>query len=252
MEQPSTLYWLEQKVSDVPAHDLWLGGAELLRLSSLRFQKRRTDWRLGRWTAKCSLLRSGLVTVQSLTQMEILPSNSGAPEVFLHHKPAPVSISLSHRAGIAACAISSCGVALGCDLELIENRSDAFIADYFTIEEQDFVSKAPVQNQSTIAALVWSAKESALKHLRTGLRIDTKRLMVCLDEERLLQTNRDSNPLLSLLDRWHPLQVRYEHGHVLHGWWRVSGDFVNTLLSSPPCSRPGWTESGSLHCKQCS
>ncbi len=34
------------------------------------------------------------------------------------------------------------GVELGCDLEVIEPRSEAFLSDYFTAEEQALVARA--------------------------------------------------------------------------------------------------------------
>ena len=48
------VYWLEQSAADVPAEDEWLSESERTVLAGLRFPKRRADWRLGRWTAKCA------------------------------------------------------------------------------------------------------------------------------------------------------------------------------------------------------
>jgi hypothetical protein len=36
----------------VPAENDWLSAIEGVCLNSMRFAKRRNDWRLGRWTAK--------------------------------------------------------------------------------------------------------------------------------------------------------------------------------------------------------
>src|ERR1700752_3710449 len=47
-----TVHWLEQTEADVPAENQWLNANEILRLNPMRIPKRRTDWRLGRWTAK--------------------------------------------------------------------------------------------------------------------------------------------------------------------------------------------------------
>src|SRR4051794_28418330 len=128
------IHCLEQTGADVPAGTEWLGLSELQCLRGLRFEKRRADWRLGRWTAKRALaaylkMPSGS---RDLAALEIRPAPSGAPEVFLDDRPAGISISLSHRSGVALCAIGSSGVALGCDLEVVEPHSNAFCADYFT------------------------------------------------------------------------------------------------------------------------
>src|SRR6516162_11237684 len=131
------VYWLEQTEADVPRENDWLSASEAVRLNSIRIAKRRADWRLGRWTAKRALALYMNVPghPQSLTKIEIRPAASGAPEVFFANKPAAVSISLSHRAGTAICAVALSGAALGCDLEVIEPRSNSFVADYFTAEE---------------------------------------------------------------------------------------------------------------------
>jgi 4'-phosphopantetheinyl transferase len=52
------IYWLEQTEADLPAENQWLSAREMLRLARMRFAKRRTDWRLGRWTAKRALAAS--------------------------------------------------------------------------------------------------------------------------------------------------------------------------------------------------
>jgi 4'-phosphopantetheinyl transferase len=211
----------------VPIDNRWLSDAEALRLDKFRVEKRRKDWRLGRWTAKCALLRSGFLGSCSLAEIEILPTESGAPEVLLHNRPVALSISLSHRAGIAVCALSRSGVALGCDLELIEPRSDAFIADYFAAEEQELVSRATTEMRWLTVALIWSGKESALKATHTGLRIDTRRVMVHFDDECLTEDNHSDDL------HWHPLHSTHEDKQVFYGWWQASGDLVKTMVSFP-------------------
>jgi hypothetical protein len=49
------VHWLEQTEADVPAENDWLSANEAVCLNSMRFAKRRNDWRLGRGTAKCVL-----------------------------------------------------------------------------------------------------------------------------------------------------------------------------------------------------
>jgi 4'-phosphopantetheinyl transferase len=158
------VYWLEQSEADVPAENDWLSPRELLRLSGLRFAKRHDDWRLGRWTAKRALaLRLGVPAhPHVLAKIEIRPAPSGAPEVFVANRPADFNISLSHRAGVAVCAVTQSGVELGCDLEVIEPHSDGFVADYFTAEEQALVAGASAAEKCRLLALLWSANESSL------------------------------------------------------------------------------------------
>src|SRR5690349_15398104 len=132
------VYWLELAGADVPPTDDWLSASEAACLARLRFAKRRADWRLGRWTAIRAVSES-LSLQRPLATVEIRAAPSGAPEVFLGGHPAKLAISISHRAGRAVCAVAHCGAALGCDLELVEPRSSAFAADYFTATEQSLV-----------------------------------------------------------------------------------------------------------------
>jgi 4'-phosphopantetheinyl transferase len=240
------VYWLEQTEADIPHEDDWLSTAEALRQSTLRFAKRRADWRLGRWTAKCAVAAYLNLPdhVAALADIEIRPAPSGAPEVFLANQPAAVTISLSHRAGTAICAVAPSGVELGCDLEMIEPRSDAFVADYFTNDEQALVAQASTADRSRLLALLWSGKESALKALRAGLRLDTRSVMVCPEGEcqgdEKIAGIKDPTPVFQPSHDpgcWHPLQVRCAD-RVFHGWWQCSGNLLRTVVGAPPPAPP--------------
>ena len=132
------IFWLQQAERDVPVDDQWLTPDELNRLRGLGFPQRRRDWRLGRWTAKCAVASylEWPSRHDTFTDIEVRTAPSGAPEVLIQGTPGPVVISLSHRVGVAICAVAPTGAVLGCDLEKIEPRSQAFISDYFTAEEQ--------------------------------------------------------------------------------------------------------------------
>lgn len=227
------VYWLDQAEGDVPSEDGWLSEREAALLSGLRVPKRRADWRLGRWTAKHALARCLKLPTgtEGLKRLEILPAQSGAPEAFLADKPAGVRISLSHRAGTAICAVTMSEAAMGCDLELIEPHSFAFTADYFTTEEQVQVSRSSVPDRPRLIALIWSAKESALKALRTGLRLDTRCVSVSPGDAAHCWGRNG-------LELWLPLKVRYAGGEPFHGWWRQTGNFLLTLVAAPPPGPP--------------
>jgi|SRR5690348_4239907 4'-phosphopantetheinyl transferase len=222
------VYWLEQTEADVPAENDWLGARELACLDGLRFAKRRADWRLGRWTAKSALaVWLGVPThTQVLAKIEIRPAPSGAPQVFVADKPADLTVSLSHRASRAVCAVAASSVELGCDLEMIESRSDAFVSDYFTTEEQKLVARAPAMDRSRLLALLWSAKESALKALQSGLRLDTRTVIVTPDVASFD------------LNGWRALKVHHTDGRVFHGWWQHTDNILRTLVADPPPDAP--------------
>jgi 4'-phosphopantetheinyl transferase len=268
------VYWLEQTEDDLPKGGIgvppvaspgpggrdtrpeleWLGARERVQLSALRFAKRRADWQLGRWTAKhavaaCLQLPADL---HNLAKIEVRPGPSGAPEIFLEDKWAPVTVSLSHSAGTAVCAVATCRGAVGCDLEVIEPHSDAFIADYFATEEQDLVARAAAADRPWLVTLLWSAKESALKALHAGLRLDTR--CVVVTPVGALRSQNDVGET-SVLDKyarnpdfatgqpdavngWRPLRVLHTHDQTFLGWWQHAGNLLRTMVAAPPPARP--------------
>jgi 4'-phosphopantetheinyl transferase len=221
------VYCLEQREANVAVGNAWLSAPEILSLNGFRFDKRRADWRLGRWTAKLAVASYLRLPAhpESLAAIEIRPARSGAPEVFIEDKPAKAAISLSHRSGTALCAVAPAGTKLGCDLEAIETHTDAFIADYFTTEEQALVSRTANSDRNRVLTLLWSAKESALKALQEGLRMDTRDVTVVPD------ASEDTRS-------WRQLSVRYGENEVFHGWWQQADDLITTIVSDPPSGIP--------------
>lgn len=222
------IFWLEQTESDLPATDDWLSRAEAELLSRMRFPKRRADWRLGRWAAKRALSVCLGLTFDTATaaSIEILAAPSGEPEAFVRGTSSPVSISISHRGGVALCTVANAGVAMGCDLEIVEAHSDAFAADYFTVEEQELIAGTATGDRALVLSVLWSAKESTLKALRQGLRLDTRLVSVDLE----LQTE-DS-------ESWLPLRVCYRGDGDFHGCWSRSGNIIRTIVAAVPSLHP--------------
>jgi len=221
--------WLEQTAQDVPTENFWLSAKESLCLERMRFPKRRADWRLGRWTAKCAV--SACLNLpqhpEALAAVEVWPAPSGAPELYIAGQPAPVTISLSHSGDCGLCAVAGSGVELGCDLETVEPRSLAFLADYFTGEERSLVAQAPAAERDRLLTLLWSAKESVLKALRCGLRADTLCVSTSLVEERPARVSG-----------WHPFASRHAGGRTFRGWWRETGRLMWTVVADPSAASP--------------
>lgn len=200
----------------------WLHTSELNVLSGFKFPKKRNDWVLGRWTAKNTVLHFLKKSHPHLIMsgIEIVSAEDGAPEVFYNSEPLPAFISLSHSHGSAFCVVSDPGTQLGCDLEKIEPRSDLFVRDYFTRNEQDLISVNDKASHTLWANLIWSAKESALKALRLGLSIDTRSVEV------------DFTPSEEF-DDWKKFKVTSSgHGMIFHGYWRCTSEFVMTVVST--------------------
>lgn len=247
-ESVQDVCWLEQREVNVPAGDDWLSAQEATSLARLRFPKRHADWRLGRWTAKQAIATCFNLSSdhRALAAIEIRAAASGSPEVFLSGELAPVGISLSHSSGVALCALASrprkAGEAsLGCDVEAVEPRSDNFVGDYFTASEQKVIQQTPAENRPLLVTVLWSAKESALKALQEGLRLDTRSVEINLGTA--FPTNRKCSGSSCLVlprtsaDSWRPLQVRYQGSSAFHGWWQHDDQLARTIVSRPP-SRP--------------
>ncbi|MFL6202968.1 MAG: 4'-phosphopantetheinyl transferase family protein [Thermoanaerobaculia bacterium] len=210
--------------AEVPEDDSWLDPEEAERARSFKVPGRRLDFRLGRWTAKHAIA-AWLGGCDDLSKIAVRTSTEGAPRVLVHGEPAPLEVSFSHRDGRAACAVAPAGTRLGCDLEWVEPRSEAFVQDYFVPSEIELVRLSPVEYRPLFANLIWSAKESALKALKTGLREDTRSV-----EVRLLEGEEGG---------WNRLEVvRPASGETFHGWWRREAGWVLTVVADPEPKTP--------------
>ncbi|HEX4783965.1 MAG TPA: 4'-phosphopantetheinyl transferase superfamily protein [Candidatus Sulfotelmatobacter sp.] len=229
--------WLEQTEIDVPPENDWLSPNELDRLATLRIPKRRADWRLGRWTAKRAVASFLALPGDrpALANIEIRPAPSGAPEVFLHDQPASVAISLSHSSGVALCAVAAPGLSFGCDLEKIESRDDAFIADYFTPEEKSLIARSAIADRPLLLTLLWSAKESALKAMHAGLRLPTTSVSAQLGESWPRPKGKcPHNSMFNSTEEWLPMGARYSADQMFTGYWCTKGNLVRTVVSDVP------------------
>ena len=212
-----TIHWRLLPASELPEGNGWLGPEEQKVLAGLRFPKRRSDWRLGRFVAKHAV--SAFASIDDMNRIEILAAEDGAPEPWIDGQKGDLKISISHREGLAACVVSQ-GTAVGCDLEAVEPRSSRFVDDFFTERERIAVETTDDAHRDRHIALSWSAKESALKVLRMGLRRDTRSVEVIIDEVEAVETG------------WHPLRARIRpEGRAFRGWWRQEAGMVLTIIS---------------------
>lgn len=223
------VYWLAERVESVPAADDWLSARELGVLNRLHVPKRRSDWRLGRWTAKRAIaIQRGLTAdAKALAEIEVCAAPSGVPEAFIGGRRAELAISLSHSAGMALCVLAPAGAHVGCDLEEVAAHGEAFLSDYFTSEEQHLVARCAAQERTMAVTLLWSAKESALKALGCGLRVDTRSARAIPEEVRACRCAG-----------WRRISVRETGGRIFHGWWRAAADFIWTVVADPAPASP--------------
>lgn len=211
---------------DLPATDGWLTAAEAERARGLRFTKRRAEYLLRRWVCKHAV--AAAVGLQgdhdSLRRVEVVNLPSGAPAVRLDGAGLGLAVSLTDRAGWAVCMVADRDGPVGCDLERVEPRSPGFVEDFLTEGERAHLAALPEPDRAVTANLVWSAKESALKLLGTGLRRDTRTVEVTVAPA--------AEP-----GAWARLAVRTSERGEQRGWWRREGAFVLTVVSerqTPP------------------
>ncbi len=219
------LYWLVQSSDAHP--DLKLGIAppgsltaeEQAQFATLKIEKRRCDWLLGRWTAR-RLLNA---TVPNADNLSVLVGLDGAPVVTMPGGRAhpSISLSISHSNGLALCALVANQLwTVGADIERIVPHTDDFIADYFTVTEREQVRRLARRSRDMIVTAIWSAKEAALKALHLGLTVDTRSLscLICPADS----TNT-----------WTPFDIEWHAAPTpsLFGWWRTMQDYTLTLVA---------------------
>ena len=240
------IHWLVQSADSYPDSlngvvvlDGVLHSREQAKFVTLKTEKRRRDWLLGRWTAKQLI---GEIVEQEIGErlppdaIEVRNGALGDPivncelrmvngEREVSNLQSLITLSISHSNDHAFCAlVKKPDWPLGADIERIETRSTEFVTDYFTKEEQTLVNQASETMRDVAVTAVWSAKEAALKALHLGLTVDT-RAVACLLEVG------EERPLT-----WTPFTIHCDDTHLPHppppitGWWRTYENFVLTLV----------------------
>lgn len=216
--------WLVRSLQDVPTGDAWLGPRERMALARLAIDKRRADWRLGRYAAKAAMAALGV----DPARVEIVAAPNGAPLARLDGARAELELSISHRAGRALAVIASPGARVGCDLELVEERSRAFVEQWLAPAEQALLRRTRVGEQAWLANLLWSAKEAATKARGEGLRLDVRHAKVTF------------GVTAGAADGWRRLHVDWGND-VLgdhDGWFRRESTWVMTVVGGDPDRPP--------------
>ena len=220
------LYWITRSLADIPDNSDWLSDGEREILATLRFPKRRNDWRLGRWTAKQAVSSYQMKQKSPLSSLEIRAASDGAPEAFWADGSPSASISISHSNNRSLCAIGPHGLAVGCDLEQVEPRENGLIQDYFLAEEIAETMRIPLSGRDLAVNLIWSAKETVLKVLREGLRRDTRSICIHVDT---FQPEKGWSAWTGTCT---------ESSRDFCGWWRLYEGFIYTIAADRLTSSP--------------
>lgn len=220
------VFYLLSSRDEVPAGTGWLSPREAAVYGTFRFPRRSGDWLLGRWTSKQALLLLEQDGKGNPADWEILADESGAPIAYSEGIPWPFQLSLSHSNGRCLCALSRAQLRLGCDLERVEPRSSSFEETYFETAEIEMTDRFPAKRRAVAVTFVWSAKESVLKALRTGLSADTRRARIISLEEQAV-------------DQWQPFKAADAlEKSPFTGWWMETAGMVMTVVTDSRVSEP--------------
>jgi phosphopantetheinyl transferase len=198
-----------------------LSPAEADRLVGMRFALRRNSFLLGRRAAKQLLRLHPACGGLPPTAITVANHPAGGPFAVVDGRELPCSLSISHCSDAAVCAlVIPAGVSVGIDLEAVEDRSSAFVQDFFTAEEASYVAALAETEQAAWVTRVWSAKEAVLKASGVGLRVDSRSVSIFASAGGQRK------------DGWQPLHAAGPalEGRACRVWWRPSGEQVITLV----------------------
>ena len=239
------MQWLARGERDVPVGQQWLTATEAQRAASMKFTKRRTEYLLRRFAGKSAVAAvTGLPADPiGLGRIGVLNRRTGAPYVQVDGTELGLDVSLTDRAGWAVCLVAPDLGAVGVDLEIVEPRSTGFVRDFLTPAEQELVASVPGPDGYDAAAnLIWSAKESALKVLRTGLRADTRSVEVTIADPQAIADSLATADAAAA--GWQRLHVA-SGADRFPGWWRRDGVFLLTVVAAAGLANPPTVLTGS-------
>ncbi|MDZ4834860.1 MAG: beta-ketoacyl synthase N-terminal-like domain-containing protein [Candidatus Melainabacteria bacterium] len=137
---------------------------------TLKFEKRKLEWLIGRIVAKEAvrrLIKDRLNLSIGPLDIEIEQDDRRRPIVKLAYGGiGEILLSISHSAGLG---LSLCSFAAdgnpGIDAEVIESREDDFASRFLDKEELQFLDSSSKQSRAMQVTRLWSAKEAAYKSL---------------------------------------------------------------------------------------
>ena len=197
----STPRWLTRCHADVPADD---GGRGRRAARARRPADRAAPRLLASRTLDCQGRRERLPGRCRRNASRSSPRRTGRPRSWVSGERAAVSLSLSHRAGRALAVVAAAPTIVGCDLELVEPRSGAFIREWLAAPEQALVAGLAGVARDRIVNGLWTAKEAVAKVRREGLRLDVRHAVVDVPPPG---------------PGWRALRVQFG-GRSTAGWWR--------------------------------
>lgn len=184
-----------------------------------QYRRFRMDWLSGRIAAKLvarDLLAQYDSKTRSLETIIIGNDEEGRPYTsFIESEPFLISISHSNSTGLALGSTLSRG--LGCDIELIKDRSPDFRQRFLSNYEQDLwnsLYENEKYSRDIINTAAWSSKEASIKCLKSTKRIND---LLVLDLQ--VEPCENGNPAYNFLYA----------GNQGRGIWRVYEDYIMSV-----------------------
>lgn len=149
-------------LANLPPADAILSQREQAFYQTLRFPKRCSEWLGGRFALKQVVAK--ICAASELKEIEVLPQESGKPQLVVGAKPLPLAHSITHSNGFAVAAASADEKFLGIDLEKVEHRISAWKQDFFHPDEL-------TGDSDEFLTALWTQKEALVKFLGVGLSL---------------------------------------------------------------------------------
>ncbi|TVX92161.1 4'-phosphopantetheinyl transferase family protein [Paenibacillus agilis] len=146
----------------------WLHPDEVAYLDKLRFVKRRQSYLAGRYAAKHAVA-AWIGANIPLQRIAIRHGQLEQPIVTADGHP-NIQVSITHCDGGAAAIAFHEAIPLGIDMELVQQEKKDVLLSQITARECDTVKQLPF-TQTASLTLLWTAKESLSKALKTGLTV---------------------------------------------------------------------------------
>ncbi len=213
-DPPDDIHWVLTQAGPGLASGCYLTATEIQSGRRYRHPERHRQWMLGRATAKYLLMQRATpldLSIQASNDFEILRNPNGWPQLQDRHgRNLPVSLTISHRDELAFSAVCRDNLGnLGADIEIIAPKNASMLEDFYTPEERNWIQSQASPHQALTATLIWSAKESILKAIKTGLMENTKII-------RLIPNEDVSQPG----NRWNQIQAVIRQ-QTIPVWWTI-------------------------------
>jgi 4'-phosphopantetheinyl transferase EntD len=173
----------EEDVALIWCSDYILSPREVPVFERLSNSRRKREWLLGRIAAKDAirLLVSELTGLRlSCGDIEIGSDQFGAPTAVVPQfsSGSKLTVSITHKDGLAIAVAGYSANRIGIDLEKIEAREVGLEKLLFSEGEQALLNKWIESNRDLNLSIAWAAKEAAAKAIGSGLKGDPKSLEI--------------------------------------------------------------------------